>query len=48
MFKPSLVKRGRQKGDQDLSEQVDEQMGQVLRTGAELKHRNKLRQGING
>jgi hypothetical protein len=27
---------------------VDEQMGHVLCSGAELKHRKNLRQGING
>jgi len=42
------VKSGRQKGGQDLAERVDEQMGHVLCSGAELKHGKNLREGING
>src|SRR3989440_6798394 len=40
-LRPSLVKSGKQKGGQALSQRVDEQMGQVLCAGAELKHRQK-------
>lgn len=35
------MKSGKQKGGQALSQRVDEQMGQVLCAGAELKHRQK-------
>src|SRR5437764_921782 len=38
MFKPSLVKSGRQKGGQVLSERVDEEMSHVLCSRTELKH----------
>jgi hypothetical protein len=48
MFKPSLVKSGRQKGGQALSERVDEEMSHVLCSRTELKHRQNLRQGIDG
>jgi len=41
------VKRGTQKGGQDLSQRVDEPMGHGLCAGAELKHRNNLGEGIN-
>jgi hypothetical protein len=46
-FKPSLVKRGTQKGGQDLSQRVDEPMGHGLGAGAELKHRKNLGEGID-
>ena len=45
---PSLVKSGRQKGDQDLSQRVKNHVRHVLRAWAELKHRKNLRAGING
>src|SRR5256885_5522818 len=40
-LRPSLVKSGKQKDGQALSQRVDEQMRQVLCAGAELKHRQK-------
>jgi hypothetical protein len=45
---PSLVKSGRQKGGQALSERVDEEMRHGLGARTELKHRKNLRQGIDG
>ncbi len=35
-------------GSQDLSERVDELMGHVLCSGAELKHRKNLRERVDG
>src|SRR2546430_9242267 len=40
-LRPSLVKSGKQKGGQALSQRVDYQMGQVLCAGSELKHTQK-------
>ena len=37
-----------QKGGQALLERMDEHMRHLLRAGAELKHRQHLRQRING
>jgi hypothetical protein len=41
-FKPSLVKRGRQKGGEELLQGVDDPMRRVLRAGAQMERRQKL------
>ncbi len=40
-FSPSLVKRGMQKGGQDLWQGVDDQVRHVLRAGTQMEHRKK-------
>jgi hypothetical protein len=47
-FKPSLVKSARQKGGQDVPQGVNDRMRRKLRAGAEMEHRKKLGEGING
>jgi hypothetical protein len=42
------VKSGRQKGGQDVSQSVDDRIRYVLRAGAQMEHRKKLRAGVDG
>jgi hypothetical protein len=42
------VKSGRQKGGQDLSQGVDEQMCHILGAGAKLEDGEKLRARVDG
>ncbi|OLE50964.1 MAG: hypothetical protein AUG51_25375 [Acidobacteria bacterium 13_1_20CM_3_53_8] len=44
---PSLVKSGRQKGGQDLSQGVDDAMRGVLGTGAQMEDGKQLRSGVD-
>ena len=45
---PSLVKSGRQKGDQAQPQSVDEPLRHVLRAGTQLEDGKNLGAGING
>ena len=47
-IEPITGKEWKTARDQTLSQSVDELMGHMLRTGAELKHRKNFRAGING
>jgi hypothetical protein len=42
------VKSGRQKGDQEVLQGMDDQMRRMLCAGAEMEHRKYLRERING